>query len=119
MAQLQLNHPEAGEAALSRALELRPEDPTALKLLADSKREHGRYQETGTIYGKLINRHPDQVGVFLSLAKCLFKLGDREGTQAALELVLTLDPGNEIARDNLTTLQATGSGPCTVMLPPS
>ena len=106
MVHSQLGHPEAAEAALNRALGLRPDDPTALRLLADSKRDHGYYQEAATIYGKLINQHPDQVGVFLSLAKCFYKLGDRGGTQAALEFVLTLDPANEIARENLATLQA-------------
>ena len=105
MVQAKLDHPEAAEAALHRALELRPNDPTALKLLADSKLDHGYYQEAGAIYGKLINLHPDQVGVFLSLAKCFYKLGDREGTQAALEFVLTLDSGNAIARENLATLR--------------
>ena len=109
MVHSKLEHPEAAEAALNRALGLRPNDSTALKLLADSRRDHGYYQEAGTIYGKLINQHPDQVGVFLSLAKCFFKRGDREGTQAALEFVLTLDPNNEIARENLITLQATGA----------
>ena len=106
MVHSQLGHPEAAETALNRALGLRPDDPTALRLLADSKRDHGYYQEAATIYGKLINQHPDQVGVFLSLAKCFYKLGDRGGTQAALEFVLTLDPANEIARENLATLQA-------------
>lgn len=119
MVQLKLDQPEAAEAALNRALGLRPNDPTALKLLADSKRDHGRYPEAGTIYGKLINNHPDQVGVFLSLAKCFYKAGDREGTEAALQYVLTLDPGNEIARENLTALQGEGSGLCTVTPPPS
>ena len=106
MVQLRLNQPEAAEANLNRALELRPNDPTAMKLLADSKRDHGYYQEAGSIYGKLINQHPDQVGGFLSLAQCFSKLGDQDGTQAALEFVLTLDPANAIARENLATLQA-------------
>ena len=106
MVQLRLNRPAAAEAALGRALELRPEDPTALKLLADSKREHGHYQEAALIYGKLIHEHPDQVGVLLSLAQCFFALGDREGTHAALEHALAVDPHNAIARDNLAVLQA-------------
>lgn len=58
---------------------MRPNNPTALKLLADSKRDRGRYQEAGLIYGRLINQHPDQVGVFLSLAKCFLKLGGPGG----------------------------------------
>ena len=106
MVQLKLDQPEAAEASLNSALGLRPNDLTALKLLADSKRDHGRYLEAGTLYGQLINQHPDQVGVFLSLAKCFYKSGDREGPQAALQFVLTLDPANEIARENLATLQA-------------
>jgi len=105
MVHLQLSQPAAAEAALGRAIELRPNDPTALKLLADSKRDRGHYQDAAIIYGKLINQHPDQVGVVLSLARCFFGLGDREGTQAALEHVLAVDPGNEIARDNLAALR--------------
>ena len=101
MTYLKQNRAEAAEAALGRALALRPNDPTARKLLADSKRNRGRYQEAGLIYGGLINQHPDQVGVLLSLAKCFFELGEREGAEATLRQLLTLDPGNEIARDNL------------------
>lgn len=101
MTYLKQNRAEAAEAALGRALALRPNDPTALKLLADSKRDRGRYQEAGMIYGGLINQHPDQVGVLLSLAKCFFEMGEREGAEATLRQLLTLDPGNEIARDNL------------------
>ena len=101
MTHLRQNYLEAAEAALGRALKLLPNDPTALKLLADSKRDRGRYQEAGIIYGGLINQHPDQVGVLLSLAKCFFELGEREGAEATLEQILTLEPGNEIARDNL------------------
>ena len=101
MTYLKQNRAEAAEAALGRALALRPNDPTARKLLADSKRDRGSYQEAGMIYGGLINQHPDQVGVLLSLAKCFFEMGEREGAEATLEQALTLDPGNEIARDNL------------------
>ena len=45
MVQPKRNHPEAAEAALNRALGLRPNDFTTLKLLADSKRDHGRCLE--------------------------------------------------------------------------
>ena len=105
MVHLQLNRPELAEVALGRALELRPNDLTTLKLLADSRRDHGRYQEAALIYGKLIPQHPNQVAILLSLAKCLFCLGDRDGTRAALEGALEIDPGNAIARDNLNALK--------------
>ena len=106
MVDSKLHHPEAAEAALNRSLGLRPNDPAALKLLADSKRDDGFYQEAGIIYGELINQHPDQFEILLSLAKCFYKLGDREGVKAALEQVLALDPGNAIAQDNLAVIRA-------------
>jgi 2-polyprenyl-3-methyl-5-hydroxy-6-metoxy-1,4-benzoquinol methylase/MoaA/NifB/PqqE/SkfB family radical SAM enzyme len=105
MVHSELHHTEADEAAQNHAPGLRPNDPTALKLLADTKRDKGLYQEAGIIYGKLINHHPDQSEILLSLAECFCKLGDREGAQAALEHVLALDPGNVIARDNLASLK--------------
>lgn len=91
---------EAAQTALGRALELLPNDSTALKLLADSQRDRGRYREAAISYGKLINQPPDHVGVLLSLAKCFFELGALEDTQAALEYVLTVDPANQVARDD-------------------
>ena len=118
MVHLKLEHLEAVEAALNRALGLRPDDPTALKLLADMNRDHGGYRDAALIYGKLINHHLDQAGVLLSLAKCFFELGDREGAQAALEHVLAVDPNNEIAHDNLGVIgtQAGASSPAPLLL---
>ena len=117
MTHLKQNQPGPAEVALGHALELRPTDPTALKLLADSRRDRGRYQEAGMIYGGLINKHPDQGGVLLSLAKCFYQLGDREGAEATLEQVLTFDPNNEIARDNLASLKPVAKQTSTGFLP--
>ncbi len=105
MALLQNKEVGAAEAALLRALELRPNFPTAIKLLADSKLGRRCYPEAAALYGKLIRQHPNQVGVFLCLAKCFFGVGDSEGAESALGQVLTIDPNNEIARDNLLVLQ--------------
>jgi tetratricopeptide (TPR) repeat protein len=105
MALLQNKEAGAAEAALLRALDLRPNFQTAIKLLADSKLGRRCYPEAAVLYGQLIDQHPDQVGVFLCLAKCFFGVGDREGAEAALGQVLTMDPSNEIARGNLLVLQ--------------
>ena len=80
----ELHQPEAAEAASNRALRPRPNDPTALKLLADSKRDHGRYQEAGIIYGKLINQHPDQSEILLSLADVFLQTGRPRGCSGRL-----------------------------------
>ena len=92
---------------LNRALALDPENPDALKLLADWSLAHGAYRDAVVTYGKLIDRHPNQVEVFLSIAKCFFGLGDRALTFQSLQHVLQLDPTNAMARDNLVALQST------------
>lgn len=101
---LQSNQFVAAETALQRSLELRADDPTALKLLADCHRARGLHRDAALIYGKLIGRHPDQVGVLLALAKCFFELGDLEGSRAAVDEVLKIEPANETALANLALL---------------
>lgn len=105
MAFLQNNRTGAAEAVLAKATELCPDSIAATKLLADIKLSRSRWAEAAALYGKLINKHPDQVTVFLSLAKCFYGVGDMEGVEATLGQVLTLDPTNEIAKENLLVLR--------------
>ena len=92
------------EQNLQRALTLEPENLDALKLLGEKRLSERRYRDAALTFGKLINRHPEQVAVFLSLAKCFHELGDSASSRAALGRVLELDPGNLAARENLASL---------------
>ena len=89
-------------------------DPVPLALRspkerADALLEKGRFREAANLYGSLVGRHSDQVGVLLGLGRAFCRLGDWAGMQACLETVLTIDPSNECASANLNALQQ-GSG---------
>jgi tetratricopeptide (TPR) repeat protein len=107
-----LNDAGGLQGGLERALALEPENPDALKLLADTHLGRGNYRDAAMVYGKLIGRHPNQAEVFLLLAKCFFELGNRAASRAALEHVLEIEPGNQTALDNLRALgpQSTREG---------
>ena len=94
------------QAALKRALDLEPENPDALKLLADELRDQNHYQEAAHIYGGLVQRDPSHIDNCLSLAKCFFELGDAPTAVATLRQVLELDPAHQSARENLVKLEA-------------
>jgi Flp pilus assembly protein TadD len=92
------------DTCIREALNLDHGNQAALRLDADQKLRTKRFQEAALTYRRLIGSYPDQQGVFLSLAKCFFELGDRESCEAALRYVLEIDPSNALARDNLAAL---------------
>ena len=106
LSHLRLNDLAPFQECLTRAMALDPENLDALKILADQHLTHGRYQPAALTFRRLINRHPDQVTIFLSLAKCFHQMGDSDSSLASLGHVLELDPANEIARDGMAKLQA-------------
>ena len=99
------------QAALKRALDLEPENPDALKLLADELRDQNHYQEAAHIYGGLVQRDPSHIDNCLSLAKCFFELGDIATAASALRQVLQLAPAHQSARENLAFLQTKTHAP--------
>ena len=90
---------------LSRALELDPENPDALKILADWNLGQQRYQAAALTYEKLIGKAPERADFRLSLAKCFYELGDKANAKSTLEYALQLDPENQLARENLDALR--------------
>jgi tetratricopeptide (TPR) repeat protein len=94
------------QASLSRALDLEPGNPEALKLLADELRDQGHYQDAAHINGGLVERDPRHIDNCLSLAKCFFELGDITTTISALRQVLELNSAHQSTRENLAKLEA-------------
>ena len=80
-------------------------DEDALKILADWNLGQQRYQEAALTYGKLIDKEPARVELYLSLAKCFFELGDQATAESALERALHLEPHNQLVQDNLSALR--------------
>jgi len=104
IAHLQLGQGGQVEVALRQALTLNPDEPTALKLLADFCHFEGRHREASRLYTKLLDKHEDKVAVGLSLAACFEALGEWAVAQAALLVVLQADQTHAAARAGFAAL---------------
>lgn len=92
---------ETFEASLGRALQLAPEHTDALKLLADLNLKTGRYADAAQVYGRLLKKTPNNIGVLLPLGRCLYEARELDAAAAVFEQVLVLDPSHALARENL------------------
>ncbi len=99
------------ETQARQALALDPNGAEALKLLANVCLRGERWLEAAQTAARLLEHHPEDIESLLILAKALFRSGDRETAQLALERVLAIDPRNEIARANLADLGRPISSP--------
>ena len=111
------NQPDC-HGCLNRALALAPENPDALKLVADWHLSQGRFPEAAPIYGRLIAKDPTQVEVYLALAKCFFETGDKAAAASSLERALHLEPRNQLVQDNLSALRGLESQALPAPMPP-
>lgn len=96
---------ETFEASLGRALQLAPEHADALKLLADLNLKTGRYADAAQVYGRLLKKTPNNIGVLLPLGRCLYEVRELDAAAAVFEQVLSLEPNHALARENLETVR--------------
>lgn len=106
---LKLEDVKGFEGYLGRALQLDPANWDALKLLADANRTAGHWEDAAQAYGQLVRQQPENIEVLLALAKSFYELGDRNTAAECLNRVLILEPGNQLARENLSTLEGAHS----------
>jgi len=92
------------ETQVREALAIKPDGVEALRLLAGICLQSERWVEAANAARRVVELKPDDLEALLILAKCFFKTDDLESTRTVLERVLAIDPGNEMARDNLTAL---------------
>lgn len=71
---------------------------------AVNKALQGHWEEAKTINKSIIELYPDDVSAHNRLAKALTKLGEYEEARKTYEQVLSLDPGNVIAKRNVQRL---------------
>lgn len=93
------------EARVREALTLKPDGVEALRLLAGICLQSERWVEAANAARRVFELKPDDLDALSILAKCFFKTGDLESTRTVLERALAIDPGNELAQDNLTALE--------------
>lgn len=81
----------------SRAVELQPNDAMALALLAAAEEKQGQWQESKSVYERILASHPDDVASLLGLGHCEVELKDFQSAVDVLHKTLDLDPTRILA----------------------
>jgi Tfp pilus assembly protein PilF len=90
---------------LNSALEQDSRYTPALKARADFNLSISSHKKAATDYVDIIKIEPENVEALLALAVCFYETGDKDATTMTYERVLTIDPDNTLAKDNLTTVK--------------
>ncbi|MSR66336.1 MAG: glycosyltransferase [Pedosphaera sp.] len=93
------------EMALEKAIELDPENPDAILLLAHATFQAENYLEAARLYARVIRMRPDSAEAAMAFGVCCAKTGLNEEAVEMFQRVLELDPNNVIARENIQSLE--------------
>src|SRR5208283_5401367 len=93
------------ESALGRALQLEPNNVGALRLLAGLNVQQQHYQDAARQYRQILEQTPQDSQAALCLGRCEFEAGHLEAARRAFEQVLELEPGLELAQQNLERVE--------------
>ncbi len=99
---LEINEWPRAEADLRRAVEIAPEQPTALNYLGYSWAERGVYlDEAFELIEKAVSLQPDSGAIIDSLGWARYQLGDYEEAVGHLEQAASIEPGDPTITDHL------------------
>ena len=99
---LQLDEWPRAEADLKRAVEIAPEEPTALNYLGYSWAERGEnLEEAFSLIEKAVSLQPDSGAIIDSLGWAHYQLGDYDEAVGHLEQAAALEPGDPVITDHL------------------
>ena len=90
---------------LDSALEQDSRYTPALKARADFNLSISSHKKAATDYVDIIEIEPENVEALLALAVCFYLTGDKDAMTMTYERVLTIDPDNTLAKDNLTAVK--------------
>ena len=90
--------------AYEEALELDPENPTALNNYGFLLAEEGRLDEAEALYNRALARNPESSTLRANLGNLRAMRGDVNGAIEHLEAAVSLDPRNALAWDSLGRL---------------
>jgi Flp pilus assembly protein TadD len=97
--------PEA-EEMFEKAVELQPDYPEANGNLGIYYANAGDHGAAISCFKIVLDQYPDDIEANINMGNELFALGDVEGAAARFRKVLKLQPGNEIAKENLKVVEA-------------
>jgi len=89
-----------------RAIDARPNDANALKLLATADVKLARWQEAKAAFQQLLASKPGDLELMLGLGQCEVELKENEAAADTLESVLRLDPTRLLAHFYLSRAYA-------------
>ena len=99
---LQLYQWPRAEIDLKRAVEIAPEEPTALNYLGYSWAERGEnLEEAFSLIEKAVSLQPDSGAIIDSLGWAHYQLGDYDEAVGHLEQAAALEPGDPVITDHL------------------
>jgi Flp pilus assembly protein TadD len=101
---LQQENLQEAEAAFLRAVALQPTDTETSKVLGRLYLESERYEDGIKAYTFILQRMPQDVESMMALGVCQVGSGDLDNARRVFNKVLEIEPGNEIARENLALL---------------
>lgn len=82
-------------------LSLNPNDILARRLAGDINVQRGLFDLAAVEYQAVLRESPDDIQVLMGYGRTLFSLGKFQQAIDTYEKILSLDPGNEIAADNI------------------
>ena len=105
LAEFNVGNTEAFKENLDSALIEDCSYTPALKARADFNLSISSHKKAATDYAEIIKVEPENIDALLALAVCFYKTGDKDAATMTYERVLTFDPDNTLAKDNLTTVK--------------
>lgn len=91
---LRENRPQAAEVLLRKHLESRPEDVTAMAILAETLLRFDRFEESGCLLERAIERAPNFVGARHTYVTVLLTQDRREEAFGQVDALIGLEPKN-------------------------
>ncbi|HEY3778419.1 MAG TPA: sulfotransferase [Rhizomicrobium sp.] len=96
---LRQNRPDAAKGLLSRYLEAHPDDPGAVRLMAQALFASGQKEQSEGLFARAVALTPDDAGARYEYANVLFQLNKPPLALAELERLLDTDPHNPLCLD--------------------
>ncbi len=100
VARIRLNNRVGGREALCKVVELQPNNPDALRALADAYLADTNYEMASELYWAQLREKADDITILIKLGVCLFRAARFKAAGAIFDRALQLDPGHLVALEN-------------------